>query len=240
MRINYWIYLLVFLVCFTSKAEDNFYKKFKSEYGFKLQTIYYFDDRDYNTLSVTTALFKLPYNLSFWGFTDFHGNQTSPRERARLTRSFSEYRLTYDLHELTGIEGLGVQTEFNYFSRSDYKLARFGLVYKHSIPFLRDGSWLQWRLFPEQTDDNAQFSLIYRLAFTEKLSISGFADFNINNGSRDRWVVEPQLNYQITENISVHLEYRHNGFEDANKALRGNGFAVGCGCFLLEILFPFI
>ena len=229
---GHWLSTFLFFILIYSNsvtAESNFYSDFKENYGFKLQAIYYLDDRDYNTLSVTTALNKLPGNLSFWGFTDFHGNQTSPRERSRLTRSFSEYRLTYNLKDLTGIEGLGLQTEFNYFSRSDNKFARFGLVYKHKIPFLPQGSWLQWRFFPEQTDDNEQFSLIYRLAITEKLSISGFADFNFNNGARDRWVVEPQLNYQFNKYLSFHVEYRHNGFEDANKALRGNGIAIGLG-----------
>jgi hypothetical protein len=58
--------------------------------------------------------------------------------------------------------------------------------------------------------------------------MSGFADYNINSGP-DRWVLEPQLNYQINNNLSLHLEYRHNGFEDANKNLRGNGVAIGVG-----------
>jgi predicted porin len=204
-------------------------KSLKSEYGLSLQAIYYFDDRDYNTLSITTAALKLPYNFSFWGFTDFHGNQTSPRNRLRHTRSFSEYRLTYDLKELTGLEGLGLQAEYNFSSTSDKHTTRVGPVFKHSIPFLRKGSWLQWRLFPIQTDDNLQVSVIYKFLLSEKWSISGFADLNLNSGQRDRWIVEPQLNYQFNKYISLHFEYRYNGFEDANKSLRGNGFAIGMG-----------
>lgn len=223
-------YLMTCLVLsLASAAEpDSYSSNFKDKYGLSLQAIYYMDDRDFNTLAVTTAVSKLPYNVSFWGFTDFHGSQASSRDRRRLIRSFSEYRLSYSLEEITGIKGLGLETEYNYFSTSDKSIWRFGPVYKHAIPFLRKGSWLKWRVHPLQSDKNWQASVIYRVSLSEKWSMSGFADYNINSGP-DRWILEPQLNYQINKNLSLHLEYRHNGFEDANKNLRGNGVAIGVG-----------
>ena len=225
------LFVCSLMVLNSIKAENllDDWKKLKSEYGLNIQTIYYFDDRDFNTLSVYTAAYKLPYNLSFWGFTDFNGNQNPPRNRAKFTNSFSEYRLTYDLKELTGIGGLGLQTEYNYASLSDSHTLRFGPVYKHSIPFLPDGSWLMWRFFPVETSDNMQISWAWKFAITEKWSITGFADYNINEGQRDRWIVEPQLNYKLNDNVSFHLEYRYNGYQDANKNLRGNGLAIGVG-----------
>ena len=211
-------------------ADDkNSYQKFTEKYGLKNQVIYYFDHRDYNTLGITTSVSKLPAGFSIWGFTDFHGNQLEPRDRARLTNSFSEYRLSYNLEDHTGIKGLAFQSEFNYFSRSDTKLGRFGLTYKHNLPTLHEKSWLQWRLFPAQTDDNNQISLIYFLPITDKISINGFADYNINEQAQDRWVIEPQLNYQFTQYLSAHIEYRYNGFQKANDRLRGHGIAIGLG-----------
>lgn len=219
------IVCLSFMLLFSASAES-----LKEKYKLNLQSIYYFDNRDYNTLSVFTSSGKLPMNLSFWGFTDFHGNQLSPRDRSRLTYSFSEYRLTYGLKDLTGIDGLGLQTEYNYFSRTNKDVARIGPVYKHDITFLPKGSWLQYRIFPLQTDDgNSQLSLIYRFAINEKWSISGFADYNINDEAQDRWVIEPQLNFNLNEYLSIHLEYRYNGYEDANNSLKGHGVALGLG-----------
>ena len=171
-------FFLFLLLSTTSQAEGllDDWKKLKNEYGLYLNTIYYFDDRDFNTLSVNTAAYKLPYNLSFWGFTDFHGNQNPPRNRAKFTNSFSEYRLTYSLKDLTGIDGLGLQTEYNYASLNDSHTLRVGPVYKHSIPFLPDGSWLMWRFFPVETSDNMQVSWSWKFVITDKWSITGFAD----------------------------------------------------------------
>lgn len=219
--------IFALLVCFGLSLQA---ESLKEKYKLSLQSIYYLDHRDYNTLSVFSSAGNLPFNFSFWGFTDFHGNQLAPRDRGRLTYAFSEYRLTYNLKDLTGIDGLGFQAEYNYFSRSDLDLVRFGPVYKHPLNFLPKGSWLQWRIFPIQTDnDNEQLSLIYKFVIDEKWSISGFADYNIKHEAQDRWIVEPQLNYVINEYFSVHLEYRYNGFEKANDAIRGHGVAFGVG-----------
>jgi hypothetical protein len=219
-------FLIFFICCVVSIGAESV----KEKYKLNLQSVYYLDHRDYNTLSVITSAGDLPLNLSFWGFTDFHGNQLSPIDRSRLTYSFSEYRLTYDLEDLTGVEGLGFQGEYNYFSKSDKDVARFGPVYKHSLSFLPDGSWLQWRVFPVQTDDgNSQFSLIYKFVIAEKWSVSGFADYNLNDDAQDRWVIEPQLNYIINDYLSCHLEYRYNGYEDANDSVKGHGVAFGVG-----------
>ena len=219
--------ILLMLVCLTVTLKG---ESLKEQYKLDLQSIYYLDNRDFNTLSVITSAGALPLNLSFWGFTDFHGNQTEPKDRGRLTYSFSEYRLTYNLQDLTGIEGLGFQAEYNYFSRSDKDVARFGPVFKHSLDFLPAGSWLQWRFFPIQTDHkNTQVSLIYKFALFGKWSITGFADYNVNSDATDRWIIEPQLNFAINKHISLHLEYRYNGYEDDNDNLRGHGVAMGIG-----------
>ena len=205
------------------------WSRLKDEYGLSLQAIYYFDDRDFNTLSVYTAAYKLPWNFSFWGFTDFHGNQNPPRNRAKFTNSFSEYRLIYDLKDATGIDGLKIELEYNYASLNDEHTLRIGPVYKHDLPFLPDGSWFIWRFFPLETSDNMELSFVWNIVITEKWSLSGFADYNIDEGQRDRWIVEPQLNYKFNDTVSFHLEYRHNGYQDAIKSLRGNGFAIGVG-----------
>ena len=116
MRMTVFYLMTCLVLSLASAAEpDSYSSNFKDKYGLSLQAIYYMDDRDFNTLAVTTAVSKLPYNVSFWGFTDFHGSQASSRDRRRLIRSFSEYRLSYSLEEITGIKGLGLETEYNYF-----------------------------------------------------------------------------------------------------------------------------
>ncbi|MCM8529389.1 MAG: DUF2490 domain-containing protein [Lentisphaeraceae bacterium] len=230
MQKNLFIFLLLLLGT-TSQAENllDDWKNLKDEFGLNLSSIYYFDDRDFNTLSVYTAAFKLPNNFSFWGFTDFHGNQNPPRNRAKFTNSFSEYRLIYNLKDLTGTDNFALELEYNYASLSDEHTLRFGPHFKHSIPFLPDGSWVIWRFFPIETSDNMELGWAWNFVITDKWSITGFADYNIEEGQQDRWIVEPQLNYQLNDNVSFHLEYRHNGFQDANKNLRGNGVAIGIG-----------
>ena len=224
-------FIFILFVCTTSQAENlmDDWESLKKDYRLNLQAIYYFDDRDFNTLSVYTAAYKLPYNFSFWGFTDFHGNQNPPRNRAKSTRSFSEYRLMYNLREFTGSDKFEIELEYNYASFSDSHTLRIGPTYKHSVPFLAEGSWVKWRFFPLETSDNMEFGWAWKFVLTDKWSITGFADYNIDEGRRDRWIVEPQLNYKFNDHISIHLEYRHNGFEDANKNLRGNGLALGLG-----------
>jgi hypothetical protein len=226
--INIFLFLLLSTASQAEGLLDD-WNEAKKKYGLHLSTIYYFDDRDFNTLSVYTAAYKLPNNFSFWGFTDFHGNQNPPRDRSKFTRSFSEYRLLYHLKDLTGIDGLYLETEYNYSSLSDDHILRVGPSYKHSVPFLEEGSFISWRFLPIDTSDNMQLGWAWNFILTRKWSITGFADYNMDAGSPDRWIVEPQLNYKLSERISIHLEYRHNGYEDANENLRGNGVAIGVG-----------
>jgi hypothetical protein len=40
-------------------------------------------------------------------------------------------------------------------------------------------------------------------------------------------VIEPQLTYKMTNHLSLALEYRYNGYEDANPAVKGSGAALG-------------
>jgi len=207
------------------------------ELGINLTTQYYFDNREFNTLAFVFSAKKLPFNFSLWGFTDLHGKQNSASRREKLVRSFSEYRLSHNgLGNLFNIPGLGLQAEYNFTSipSNDVDLVRFGLTYKHTLPipafyFLGGKSgWLQWRIFPVETDGNGgQSSLIYNIPVMNRLSISGFADINYDEKGSDRWVVEPQLNLQISENFFFIVEYRLNGFEEANPNLDGQGLALG-------------
>jgi len=190
------LYFLPFCFFINSQAENliDEWKDLKEEYGLNLQTIYSFDERDFNTLSVYTAAYKLPGNFSFREFTDSHGNQKPPRNRARLTRSFSEYRLIYNLRGFTGSDRFAIEAECNFVFFTDEHTMRFSPTYKYSVPFLPDGSWIMWRFFPIETSDNMEMSWAWKFVTTDKWSITGFADYNIDKGQKDRWIVEPQLN----------------------------------------------
>ena len=78
-------------------------------------------------------------------------------------------------------------------------------------------SWLQWRYHPYETDGSgSQASLIYFIGLTDDLFINGFADINFIEDGEDRWLLEPQLNYVLTDLIDATIEFRYNEFEDAN------------------------
>jgi hypothetical protein len=197
----------------------------------KIDITYYFDSRDYNTLNILTLFPDLPLDLKIFGFVDFHGEQNQSDNRFDLTRYFMEYRLGRPLFPKSSgwIKGLGIEAEYNDFNGQRNHVSRFGATYKHKLPLLGNSkSWLQWRYHPYETDGSgSQASVIYFISLTEDFFINGFADVNFIEDGRDRWLLEPQLNYKLTDLIDAALEFRYNEFEDANPKLDGVGVAVG-------------
>ena len=192
---------------------------------------YYYDSREFGTLNILTSAKGLPMDLFFWGFTDFHGDHGGEADPTDFTRFFMEYRLLKGLDpEWTmGIEGLGLIAEYNDFNGPDNNLARFGVYHKlgYSLPWEKEG-WWQTRIYPYETDGEGwQISTSYFVPFTSKLSLGGFADINFIENGKDRWVIEPQLTYKMTNHLSLAFEYRYNGYEDANPAVKGSGAALG-------------
>jgi hypothetical protein len=215
-------YLFCILSCVVHSA-------FAQEKRVNNSIAYYLDSRDYNTLSVNTSA-RLPLGFKLWGFTDFNGDQNEG-SRYELERFFMEYRLLHEIPEewVFGIKGVGLLTEFNNFNGSDNDLFRFGpyISREMNLPWGKVAR-LQLRIYPYQTEnDNGQLSLSYVIPFSEKWSLSGFADINIIEGGADRWVIEPQLNYKLNGSMNLLLEYRYNGFESANPNLKGSGVALG-------------
>jgi hypothetical protein len=197
----------------------------------KVDLTYYLDSRDYNTLNLQTSLPDLPWGFNIWGFVDFHSEQKNADERFDLTRYFMEYRLKRKIFTNTtsAWNGLGFEVEYNEANGDDNTVLRTGVTYKHPLPLLYGNkSWLEWRYHPYETDGSgSQVSLIYSLHLTKRISITGFADLNFENGMDDRWLAEPQINYKIDETFDLVLEPRYNEFEDANNALDGFGVAGG-------------
>ena len=72
-----------------------------------------------------------------------------------------------------------------------------------------------------------QISTSYFVPFISELSLGGFADINFIENRKDLWVIEPQLTYKMTNDLSLALAYRYNGYEDANPAVKGSGVALG-------------
>ena len=190
---------------------------------------YYFDSRDYNTLAVNTSA-RLPLGFKLWGFTDFNGSQNNDN-RYDLDRFFMEYRLMHEIPEdwIFGVKGVGLLTEFNNLNGSDNDLFRFGPYISRVVKLPREKeAKFQLRVFPYETEsDNRQLSLSYFVPFSDRWSLSGFADINFIDGGSDRWVIEPQLNYKMNESMDLLLEYRYNGFEASNPNLKGSGVAMG-------------
>ena len=203
---------------------------------------YYFDSRSYNTLNVLTSVSDLPWNMNIWGFTDFHGVQKASDQRLDLTRYFMEYRLRrgIDPNWIAGLNGVGIEVEYDdgaayseakedTTGRNNPSMLRFGVNYRHGLQRVGlKGGWLQWRLFPYETDETGQqFSIVHFLPLSPKLSIAGFADLNIQENGPNRWVVESQLTYRFHSVLGLVVEARYNGFEDANATLDGIGVAAG-------------
>ena len=87
---------------------------------------------------------------------------------------------------------------------------------------------MRWRVHPYETDDSGkQVSVIYVLPLSNRVSITGFADLNLQKSSPDRWIAEPQVNFLLNERFQAVVEYRFNGFEDNNPTLDGSGVALG-------------
>ena len=191
----------------------------------------YWDTREYSTFGVYNSATGLPLGLTFWGFTDLHGNQHRGDDSFSFDRYFMEYRLSraFDPEWVFGIEGLGAQVEYNDFADIDNEVARLGLTFKHDIPSFTDkNGWFMWRGVPYETDgEGQQLSWIWFLTLADNISFSGFADLNLREGMDDRWVVEPALNFKLSDRCTFHIEYRHNEFEDDSVILDGDGVAFG-------------
>lgn len=196
----------------------------------KLAGAYYLDSRAFSTASIGLSSDRLPGGFSLWGFSDFHGDHDS--NDLGLNRSFSEYRLSHgSAAKLFNTPGFSFQAELNSITGDGNDVVRAGLTYKHKLPLpwgKGTKGWLQWRAFPYETDnDGGQASLIFFLPISPRLQIKGFADYNVMEGANNRWVVEPELNIQISRRLAALLEFRYNEFEDANPAIHGSGVALG-------------
>lgn len=210
------------------KAEANAKEK---DWDATVKLTYYFDSRDYNTLNIFTNVKPLPLGFEFWGFTDIHSDQKAPESRFDLTRYFMEYRLIYPIQPdwIFGLKGFELEAEYNDFNGPNNNIVRFGPTYKHPLPLPwgRKGA-LRWRIHPFETGgDGFQASVLYFIPLTERFSVTGFADINFVDNARDRWVIEPQLNFKINQMFALVLELRYNEFEEANPNLDGLGVAAG-------------
>ena len=196
----------------------------------KVQTTYYFDSRDYNSLTIKSSV-DLALGFNFWGFTDIRGNQNDPDKRFVFKRSFMEYRLRrkFDPEWVLGIRGLGFDVEYNGRNGKDTTILRYGLTYHHSLAMLFDTtSWMRWRYLPIETFERGQqTSIAYRLGFTSRLFLTGFSDYNFDRDGKPKWVAESQLNFLVNNDLDIVLEFRYNGFEEDIPRLKGFGVAPG-------------
>jgi hypothetical protein len=219
------IFVIVCLSLFLS-GQNVFAKDLDRDFS-ELYVSYYLDNREYNTINIQTSTSKLPLDIFFWGFIDINSDQNNNKDRFDLTRYFFEYRFSRPVG--FGIDGLSWEAEYNDSNGSDNSVARFGVTYRHILPFMGGSkSWLQWRVHPYETDGNgAQVSLIYRFWLVKGIYISGFVDYNIEKDLPDRWVTEPQLNFVLNKTFDLVVEGRINQFENTSSTLDGYGVALG-------------
>lgn len=188
---------------------------------------YYGDSRGFNSLSMLSGG-KLPAGFGYFGFIDLHGDHDDPRARLDLTRYFLEYRLKRDINPewVFNINGIGVELEYNDLTGQNNNAIRAGVTYRHNLPVL-EGSWLQWRFHPYESDGSGmQASVIYNFTLTKRLSLNGFADLNFDENN-SVLIFEPQLNFNLYQNLNIVIEIRYNGYEEKNPNVSGNGIAAG-------------
>jgi hypothetical protein len=194
---------------------------------------YHFDSRGYNTFGIWTSEFDFPYGFGFWGFTDLHGSESDPsNSRFAITRSFSEYRISNSLiGDWVHLKGLYFEAELNALSVSQ-DLIRFGVGYSYSFSlFGNDPGTIWFRGFPIQTNGHSgELSVEWFIPLHERINFSGFTDFDINaNGDNNHlWVIEPALNFHLTNSLFFQFEYRYNDYERV-VGLEGQGWALGIG-----------
>ena len=198
-----WLAGLSAVLCVAAAAE--------SDRGTAAQAAYYFDSRDFNTLTLVASTRGLPLGTSVWGFVDLHGAADGD-ERQDMTRYFVEYRLlrAIDPDWIGGVEGVGLVAEYNDLEGGGNALLRLGASYRRTW-----GPWrTQLRLFPWESDgDGGQAALSYGLTLGPRLELGGFVDYNWSPDGPDRWVAEPQLTLRLDKRFALLLEVRYNGFE---------------------------
>jgi len=190
---------------------------------------YYFDSRSFNTLNILTSSKSLPLGFNLWGFTDIHGAHNEPGNRFDLTRYFMEYRLRRTLNPewVLGLNGLGLEMEYNDFNGSGNGMLRFGITFNHGLPVFK-GSWLQWRFAPIETDQTGMMAgIVYFLPVSKHISLLGFADLNINDKASNRWVAETEMSIRVKDRLAIAIEGRYNGYENAAAGIDGFGVAMG-------------
>jgi hypothetical protein len=223
--------LILVLIFVGAAAIDTTWGGENDSWKTSAQATYYFDSRDFNTAALQSSTKGLPLGFSVFGFVDLHSDQKKSSARFDLSRYFVEYRLQRPLDPrwVGGIRGLSVQAEYDDFAGRGNEVLRFGLTYQHGLSRLAGNKgWLRLRVHPYETDDSgSQASLIYFIPLTTRLSITGFADLNIDTSSPNRWVIEPQLNLRIDRRFQAVAEYRLNEYEGDNSRLDGSGLALG-------------
>lgn len=185
------------------------------------------DSRGYSTFGSWFSLSNLRHGFKILGFHDLHSEQAMINNLFGFNRVFTEYRISNDkLGEWLGAP-FDIQVEFNSFSASGSRRARFGIQKKINF---QKSSFVNLRFMPIETDEGGQFSLFTSIPFINgKFRFSGFFDLNVLNYKT--WdvaiVSEPALRYFVTDHAAVMLEYRWNSFENRNLNLEGTGIAVG-------------
>lgn len=187
----------------------------------KAAVSYYADSRSFNTITVQTSAPDLPWRFSMWGFVDLHGSQRGTRLDA--TRNFVECRLIRALWR-----GLELHAEYNDASGKGNNLLRYGIGIAPRFQVRGRPGWALARFSPYETDGSGQqMTFAWSVPLAPRVSINGFADWNLERNGNDRWVFEPELAIAATDRFAFVLEPRYNGFEAQHPNMDGFGVALG-------------
>ena len=197
---------------------------------------YYWDDRDFNVLTVNTGA-KLPYDFEYFSLLNVFGSFGDASELENWTGFFTEHNLRRPIAKdseclksmdwnIQWADGngpnevlrLGIRNRFHDMPGPIGDLFRDVLKTKYVITFT----------FYEGDGSGWQMEHVYRREFLDGLIyVGGFADHNINGTSDSSdWVAECQFGLRLHGNLYAVAEQRYFSFVDDSRFKSGWGYGV--------------
>lgn len=215
----------------TSLHEDTGHK-----YTGFLDFNYYWDDRDFNILTINAGA-KLPYDFEYFQFVNYTSQFGNESALENWTDFFTEIHLRRPIAKDSELFKHLDWTVMWADGSVPQEVGRLGIRWRfHDTPgpvgeFFRDTLKLKYSLnFHIIEDDGSgwQMEHVYRRNFLDGLIyVGGFADHNVN-GTADSsdWVSETQVGLKLLGGFYAVAEYRYISFANSSRFKQGVGIGL--------------
>lgn len=197
---------------------------------------YYWDDRDFNVLTINTGA-KLPCDFEYFSLLNVFGNFGDASERENWTDFFTEINLRRPVAKNScRLKSLDWNLQWADGSGPD-EVLRLGLRNRfHDMPgpvgdCFRDILKMKYVVtftFYEDDGSGWQMEHVYRREFLDGLAyIGGFADHNVNGTSDSSdWVAECQFGLRLHGQLYAVAEQRYFSFANNSRFKEGWGLGL--------------